>query len=97
MPTVIATVKVKEGKMGNAVEVLRETVPKIRAAESGIVSYVAHTVEGSKKDKNTIIFYEKYVDNAAMQLHMANLAKSLAKLLPLLEPGMDAKVCNEII
>jgi quinol monooxygenase YgiN len=97
MPTVIATVKVKEGKMRNALEVLREIVPKIRLAEPGIVNYIPHAVEGSKMDRNTIIFYEKYVDNAAMQLHMANLAKSLAKLTPLLEPGMDAKVCNEIV
>ena len=66
MPTVIATLKVKEGKMGSALEVLREIVPKIRAAEPGIVSYVPHSVEGSKKDKNTIIFYEKYADNSAL-------------------------------
>jgi quinol monooxygenase YgiN len=96
MPTLVGFLKVKEGKMSEAVKVLREVVPQIRAAEPGIVTYIPHTVEGAK-EKNTILFYEKYKDNAAMQLHLANLSKSLARLTPLLEPGMDARFCTEII
>jgi quinol monooxygenase YgiN len=96
VPTVIAVLRVKEGKMNEAVKVLREIVPQIRKAEPGIVSYIAHTVEGAK-EKNSILFYEKYKDSTALQTHMANLGKSLAKLMPLLDPGMDTKLCNEVI
>jgi quinol monooxygenase YgiN len=60
------------------------------------LEYIPHTVKG-RKDKNTIIFYEKYKDDEALRTHTANLGKSLAKLLPLLQPGMDVKTCSEIL
>ena len=53
----IAKVKVKEGKMDEAVNALKEIVPKIKAAEPGCLVYIPHTVRG---EDNTIIFYEKY-------------------------------------
>ena len=96
MVTLIAQVQVKEGKMEEAIEVLKEAVPKIKEAEPGCLEYIPHTVKG-RKDKNTILFYEKYADDAALKTHMANLAQSLAKLTPLLEPGMDLKTCFEIL
>ncbi len=94
MITLIATVKVKEGKMDEAVKVLREIVPKIKEAEQGCFTYTPHTVRG---EDNTIIFYEKYRDKEALKAHSGNVQKSLEKLLPLLEPGMDVKTCYEII
>ena len=96
MPTVIAVLKVKEGKMNEAVKVLRALIPQVRKAERGTITYVPRTIEGIK-EKNSILFYEKYKDNTALQTHGANLAKSLAKLMPLLDPGMDIKLCNEIV
>lgn len=94
MITLIATLKVKPGKMNEAVEVLREAVPKIRANEPGCLEYMPHTVSG---DDSTLIFYEKYRDKEALQAHSANLVKSLERLLPLLEPGMDIKTCREVL
>jgi quinol monooxygenase YgiN len=94
--TIIAKIKVKEGKMEEAIEVLKEVVPKIKESESGCLEYKPHTVKGSK-EKNTIIFYEKYADDKALKEHMANLGKNMAKLGPLLEPGMDMKTCFEIL
>jgi quinol monooxygenase YgiN len=41
--------------------------------------------------------YEKYADKDALKVHSANFPKTLEKLLPLLEPGMDIKTCNEIV
>ncbi len=82
--------------MEEAIEALKEAVPKVKESESGCLEYIPHTVKDSK-EKNTIIFYEKYADDKALNEHMANLGKSLAKLLPLLEPGMDLKTCFEII
>lgn len=82
--------------MEDAKEVLKEIVPKLKEAEPGIIEYIPHTVKG-RKEKNTIIFYEKYKDNQSLKEHTANLGKSLAKLMPLLEPGMDLKTCFEIV
>ena len=94
MITLIATLKIKEGKTQDAINALKEIVPKIKASEPGCIEYIPHTVRG---DESTIIFYEKYSDKDALKLHSANLMKSLEKLFPLLEPGMDVKTCYEII
>ena len=94
MISLIVTLKVKEGKMDEAVQALKEAVPRVKAAEPGCIEYIPHTVRG---ENNTIIFYEKYRDKDALKIHSANLVKSLEKLLPLLEPGMDIKTCYEIV
>ena len=94
MITLIATLKIKERKMEEAVNVLKEIVPKIKASEQGCLEYIPHTVRG---DENAIIIYEKYSDKDALKLHSANLMKNMEKLFPLLEPGMDVKTCYEII
>ena len=94
--TIIAIIKVKEGNMEDAKAALKEIVPKIKESEPGLLEYIPHTVKG-RKEKNTIIFYEKYVDDDALKAHMANLGKNMAPLQPFLEPGMDIKTCEEII
>ena len=92
--SIIATINVKEGKMDEAKEVLKEIVPKVRASEPGLLAYIPHTV---KDQENTIVWYEKYKDGDAIKAHMANLGKNMAKLQPLLEKGMDLKNCFEIV
>ena len=94
MITLIATLKVKDGKMEEAINVLKEIVPKVKASEPGCLEYIPHTVRG---DEKTIIFYEKYNDKDALKLHSANLMKNMETLFPLLEPGMDVKTCSEIV
>jgi quinol monooxygenase YgiN len=93
MITVIATLKVKEGKMDEAVEALKEIAPRIKKDEPGCLEYIPHTVRG---EENMIIFYEKYRDKEALKVHSGNISKSLEKLLPLLDAGMDIKTCYEI-
>ncbi|MFX1394731.1 MAG: putative quinol monooxygenase [Promethearchaeota archaeon] len=95
MVTIIASVKVKEGKMEEAIEILKDIVPKVKKNEPGTLEYIPHTLKG-RKDKNIILFYEKYKDDEALKIHSANLAKTMEKLVPLLEPGMDLKTCFEI-
>ena len=92
--SIIATIHIKEGKMEEAKEVLKEIVPKVRASEPGLLAYIPHTV---KDQENTIVWYEKYKDGDAIKAHMANLGKNMAKLQPLLEKGMDLKTCFEIV
>ncbi len=98
MLTLIASFKVKDGNMEKAIEVLKEIVPKVRESEPGCLEYIPHTVKGSKF-KNTILFYEKYRDEEAFKVHMANFPKNMKKLSPLLDPSskMDLKTCYEII
>jgi len=93
MITLIATLKVKDGKMQEAIDILKQIVPKVKAGEPGCLEYIPHTVRG---DEKTIIFYEKYSDKDALKLHSANLMKNMETLFPLLEPGMDIKNCSEI-
>lgn len=94
MITLIATLKVKEGKTEEAINALKEIVPRIKASEPGCMEYIPHTVRGEER---VIVIYEKYSDKDALKLHSANLLKNIEKLLPLLEPGMDVKTCYEII
>jgi len=92
--SIIATVRVKEGKMGEAKEVLKKIVPKIKESEPGTLEYIPHTVN---QDPNAIMFYEKYVDADAMKAHSKNLGKNMAEFGPFLEPGMDIKNLEEIL
>ena len=94
MITLIATLKVKDGKMEEAINNLKEIVPKIKASEPGCLEYIPHTVRG---DEKAIIINEKHSDKDALKLHSANLMKNMEALFPLLEPGMDVKTCYEII
>ena len=96
MVSIIAIIEVKEGKMEEAKEVLKEMALQVKASEPGTLEYIPHTVKG-KDSKNKILFYEKYESGEAMKTHMANSAETSAKLTPLLVPGMDLKTCFEII
>ncbi len=94
MITLIAKLKVKEGKMEEAIGILKEIVPKVKESEPGCLAYIPHTVRG---EENAILFYEKYQDKDALKTHSANLPKTMEKLFPLLEPGMEIKTCYEIV
>ena len=96
MITLIATFQIKEGKMEEVIAELKKIVPEVRKSESGCVAYISHTVKGAK-NKNTIVFYEKYKDQAAFNTHSANLPKNFKNILPLIEGSMDLKTCTEII
>ena len=94
--TIIAKIKVKEGKMDEAKAVLKELVPKVLETEPGCLAYIPHTVKGSK-NKQTILFYEKYKDKEAFGFHNQNLPKNMVNLMPLLEPGMDVTQAFEFL
>lgn len=82
--------------MDEAIALLQEIAPQVRESESGCLAYIPHTVKGSK-NKNTIIFYEKYEDQEALNVHSANLPKYFENIFPLIEGAMDLKTCTEII
>ena len=94
MITLIASLKVKEGKMDEVKEKLKKIVDNVKKTEPGCLEYIPHTVKG---EDNTIIFYEKYLDKEALKIHSANFSGNFRDIMPLLEPGMDLKTCFEII
>jgi quinol monooxygenase YgiN len=94
--TLIASFKIKEGKMDEAIALLKEIVTKVRGSEEGCLAYIPHTVKGAK-NKNTILFYEKYKDKDALNIHSANLPKNFEKMFPLIDGPMDLKTCTEIL
>ncbi|MFX1324779.1 MAG: putative quinol monooxygenase [Promethearchaeota archaeon] len=77
--TLIATVKIQEGKMEEAKAALRKIAPKVKDSEPGTLEYTPHTV---KEDPNVIIFIEKYTDQEALKAHGANLSKNMAEFAP---------------
>jgi quinol monooxygenase YgiN len=94
--SLIATLRVKQGKMDEVLDLLKEIVPTVRESESGCLAYIPHIVKGSK-NKNMIIFYEKYEDQAAFDVHSANFPSYFENISPLLDGEMDIKICEEII
>ncbi len=96
MHTIIATLKVKEGKMDEAIQVLKEDIPKFMKNEPGCLAYIPYTVKG-EGNGTTIVIYERYADKDAFKLHSANLMISMGRLFALLEPQMDIKTCTEIL
>jgi quinol monooxygenase YgiN len=94
MITLIATLKVKDGKMDDVKEILKQIVSHVKTTEPGCLEYIPHTVKG---DANTIVFYEKYADKDALKIHSANFVENFKDVLPLIEPNMDLKTCFEIV
>jgi quinol monooxygenase YgiN len=95
MVTLIATLQIKPGKMEEAIEVLKEMAANVKSSEPGTLEYIPHIVKGEGFE-NTIIFYEKYESEEALQFHSKNLKKTAVNLALFLAPGRDIKKCFEI-
>ena len=66
MPSVIATIKVKEDKIEEAKSFLKELCADTLSNESGTLAYVAHQ---QKDSPTTFVFYEKYESDEAFAIH----------------------------
>ena len=82
MPSLIATLKVKEEKVDEAVKFFQELQTDVKANEPGTLEYVFHQKDGAPE---TFVVYEKYADADALKTHSANLAKVGARFAPLLD------------
>lgn len=70
MPSLIATLKVKEDKVEEAQAFLKELAAEVRASEPGTLAYVIHQ---QQDDPRTFVVYEKYESDEALATHGANL------------------------
>ncbi len=79
---VIARLKIQSGKEAEFEKAVNEIMPKV-AQEEGTLRY---TLNRSKKDPSEYLFYEKYKDQASVNLHMSSthfkeMSKNLASFL----------------
>ncbi|QDR79401.1 putative quinol monooxygenase [Sporomusa termitida] len=82
MIVLVATMKAKPGKETELENILTSVMPKVEL-EQGTLQYVLHR---SQQDAGKFLFYEKYVDKAALDFHgstpyLQELFKAIAGLL----------------
>ena len=65
---VIAKLSIKEGKTGEAINLIKDLMASV-AEEEGTLSY---TMNQDKADPNTIVIMERYKDKAALEYHSSS-------------------------
>ena len=66
MNTIIARIKIKDGKEDEALAALKKMAESVEANEPGTLAYVIHR---SKDDPSEIVFFELYKDDDATKAH----------------------------
>jgi len=93
MPSVVATLKVKEDKIEEAKEFLGKLVAEVLASEPGTEAYILH----QRRDDPTIfVAYERYADEEALKTHAQNVASHGAGLAAILAGAPEILVVDEI-
>jgi quinol monooxygenase YgiN len=64
--TIVATLRAAEGKADALAALLVEQAAVVRSAEPGCLIYRPHR---STRDPDVFLFYEQYVDDAAVEAH----------------------------
>jgi len=82
MLTLVAEIKVREGKAEEAKAAFRELMAAVRASEPGTLTYTIHQ---HKDDPLLFLAYERYQDEGALKTHMTNLGKHGSRLAGLLD------------
>lgn len=93
MPSVVATVKVKEGKSEEALAFFKELAAGVKANEPGTLAYVIHH---RRDDPHTVVVYEKYASDEAFAVHGKNLASQGARFASLLDGAPDIVMLEEV-
>ena len=93
MPSVVATVTVKEDKLEEAKSFLKQLAADTLAKEPGTLAYVVHQ---KKDDPTTFVVYEKYESDEAFAIHGKNLAAKGAQFMAVLDGPPDVVVLDEL-
>ena len=93
MPSVVATVKIKEDKLEEAKAFLKELAADVAANEPGTLAYVFHQ---RVDEPTTFVAYEKYESEEAFKTHSANLAAKGAKFAGILAGAPEIVLLEEI-
>jgi quinol monooxygenase YgiN len=93
MPTVIATIKVKEDKIEEAKQALKSMAADVLESEAGTLAYQFH----QRKDEPTLfVAYEKYETEEAFAEHSKNLPARAGGLAGLLAGAPEIIMLEEI-
>ena len=94
MVAVIAKIKVKDGKAGELVQLLKDIIPSVKQ-EEGTLYY---TVNRDRTDPNLVVVVEKYKDDEAFGAHSSTpyLAELFGKAQALVEGDMELMMMDEI-
>ena len=93
MPSIVATVKVKEDKIETAKAFFKELTAETRANEPGTVAYVFHQ---RADDPTVFVAYEKYESKEAFEAHSKNLAAKGARFAEVLDGRPEIVFLEEI-
>ena len=92
MPSIVATVKVKEDKLEEAMGFFKELAAGVLANEPGTLAYVIHQ---RRDDPHTVVVFEKYESDEAFAIHGQNLAAKGAEFMALLDGPPDIVILDE--
>jgi quinol monooxygenase YgiN len=93
MPSVVATLKLKEDKLEEAKAFFKKLASEVRANEPGTLAYVFHQ---RRDDPLTAIVYEKYESDEAFALHGKNLAAKGAEFVAVLDGPPQIVILDEL-
>lgn len=90
---VVATVNIQEGKGSEFEAIAHQLVEKVKSNEDGVVYYDLY-----KQDATTYVFLERYIDEAALDLHRkTDYYKALgAQLGAVLAGAPDIKILQSV-
>lgn len=93
--SLIAKIKAKAGCEGKLEEAFKDMIKKVRAAEPGCEAYVLHK---SSKDPTQFIWYEKYVDQGAFDVHRKteHMKEMGGRIRDLLEGAPELELMTEL-
>ena len=95
MLTIVAKMKIKAGKEGEAETALREMIQYVRSAEPGTLRFALHRGIG---DPTQLLMYEQYADQGAVDTHGTSdrIQSLFATLAPLLDGQPSIEMYQEI-
>jgi len=93
MPSVVATIKVKEDKIEEAKAFYKQLAAEVKANEAGTLIYVPLQRRG---EPTVYVFYEKYESDEALAVHSQNLAAKAAAFGALMDGPPDIVILDEI-
>ena len=95
MLTIVAKMKIKTGKEGDAERALLDMVEYVKANEPGTVRYTLHRALG---DPTQLLMFEQYASQEAVDTHgtSARIQQLFATLGPLLDGQPSIEMFNEV-
>ena len=95
MLTIVAKMRIKPGREGDAERALFDMAEYVKASEPGTVRYTVHRAVG---DPTQLLMYEQYASQEAVDTHgtSARIQQLFATLGPMLDGQPSIEMFNEV-